>query len=865
MNRSFKILLMLCVALLQWLPGAAQSTDPAATSAAADTLPADTLPINHRITTAEFDLRAPMLERGTQRKLYRVRKVNIHGVEFYNHDVLRASAGLVPGDSIYLPSEFISSSIARLWNQRLFSDIQVGATIEGDSVDIEVFLQERPRVKSWRVEGVSKSKQKEIIDEQLKLKGGTELSNYVIDKNVRLIKEYFSDKGFRNAEVTARVENDPVVKNAVNVTFVVNQGEKVRIGEIIFTGNENFPDKRLRKALKKTHQRSINFFQSSKLNEEDYEADKGELIDFYNSKGYRNATILSDSIYPINEKRIGLKINISEGNKYYIRNVTWVGNSIYKTEELELMFGVASGSTYDKKSMYKRLGLPPYGNPEEQSILNLYKDQGYLTSAIDPAEIIIGADSIDLEMRVFEGQQFTINEVGISGNRRIDDEVIRRELYTRPGDLYNQSLLFQTIRTLGSMGHFSPEAIMPDIIPVAGSDNLVDINWPLEEIASDQFQVAGGWGGGTFVGSVGITLNNLSMRNLFKKGAWQPYPMGQNQRLSISAQTNGTYYKAFALSFTDPWLGGRKPNSLSIGAHYSDSNNAYYAWQGGASQYFRTAGASIGLGKRLSWPDPYFTFYGELTYERYMLKDWGSFVLTDGDANLLSLRLMFERNSIDQPIYPRRGSMFSLSLQITPPYSLWDKKDYSNPDMSDQERYRWIEFHKWLLKAQWFVPLTSNGNLVLMAKAEMGYLGHYNSNKVSPFERFEIGGDGMTGYNMYGIDIISMRGYEDGALDPVGSNYSVAYNKYTVELRYPLVLKGQTNIYILGFLEGGNGFSSWKDFSPFNIKRSAGVGVRLFLPVVGMLGVDWGWGFDPAAGKTKRSGSHIHFTMGHQF
>ena len=445
-----------------------------------------------------------------------------------------------------------------------------------------------------------------------------------------------------------------------------------------------------------------------------------------------------------------------------------------------------------------------------------------------------------------------------------DDEVIRRELYTRPGELYNQSLLFQAIRTLGSMGHFTAEAIAPDIQPVVNSDELVDINWPLEEIASDQFQIAGGWGGGTFVGSVGVTLNNLSIKNFFKKGAWRPYPMGQNQRLSISAQTNGTYYKAFAISFTDPWMGGRKPNSFTISAHYSDENNAYYAWQKG-TRYFRTAGVAAGLGKRLDWPDPYFTFYAEASYERYMLKDWNTFVLKNGAANLLSIRLVLGRNSVDQPIYPRRGSDFSVSVQLTPPYSLWDGKDYKSTALSEQERYNWIEFHKWMLKGQWFTPLTRNGNLVLMARAEMGYLGHYNKNKVSPFERFEVGGDGMTGYNMYGIDIISMRGYDDGALDPVGSNYSCAYNKYTMELRYPLLLKGQTNIYVLGFLEGGNGFTSWKEFSPFKIKRSAGIGVRLFLPVVGMMGVDWGWGFDPAAGQTKRSGSHIHFTMGMQF
>ena len=815
--------------------------------------------------------KAPTLEGGTQ-KLYHIRNVNIHGAQYIDNSILRASSGLIPGDSIYLPSNFISTAITRLWNQRLFSDIRVGATIEGDSLDLEVFLKERPRVNYWRFEGISKSNQKDLL-EKLKLKRGTELSDYVIDKNSKLIHKYYADKGFRNAEVSVRIDNDSILKQAVNVTFIVDRKRKIKIGEINFTGNEEFSDKRLRRTFKKTHQKSLNFFRGAKFNEEDFENDKELLLDFYNSKGFRNANIVADSIYAINDKRMGITLDISEGNKYYIRNVSWIGNSVYETDELARMFGVEKGSIYDKKSMYKRLGIGAYYNPDEPSITNLYKDQGYLTSQIDPAEIIIGKDSIDLEVRVFEGKQFTINNVGISGNMRLDDEVIRRELYTRPGELYNQSLLFQTIRTLGSMGHFTAEAIAPDIQPVVNSDELVDINWPLEEIASDQFQIAGGWGGGTFVGSVGVTLNNLSIKNFFKKGAWRPYPMGQNQRLSLSAQTNGTYYKAFAFSFTDPWLGGKKPNSFTLSAHISEQNNAYYVWQS-ATQYFRTYGVAAGLGKRLNWPDPYFTFYAEASYERFKLKNWNTFGMTNGAANLLSLKIVFARSSVDQPLYPRRGSEFSASVQATLPYSLWDGKDYrmleqlasnsSTSDAANQERYRWVEFHKWQFKAQWYQTLSKNSNLVLMLKAEMGYLGAYNKYKVSPFERFEVGGDGMSGYNIYGIDIISMRGYEDGALDPT-SDYSRGYNKYTAELRYPVILKPSSTIYVLGFLEGGNAFESWKKFSPFKIKRSAGFGVRLYLPVVGMLGIDWGYGFDAPANSTSKSGSQFHFVLGQQF
>mgnify|MGYP001133700870 FL=1 len=804
---------------------------------------------------------APMYRNDGAPRLYHIRNVNVHGVQYLNPDILKSSAGLIEGDSIYLPSNFISNAISRLWSQRFFSDVKIGAEIEGDSLDLEVFLKERPRVYNWEFEGISKGKKKDLL-EKLKLKRGSELSDYVIDKNQKLIKQYWAEKAFRNTEVGVRIDNDTLRPGqAVTVTFLIDRKSKVKIGKINFTGNEQFPDKRLRRTFKKTHQKSINFFKGAKLNESDYENDKELLIDFYNSKGYRNATIVSDSIYPINEKRLGIDIDVSEGNKYYIRNVSWVGNSVYETDDLQRMFGVKKGDTYDKKSMHKRLGIGKEENPEDMSVKSLYQNEGYLMSQIEPAEVIIAPDSIDIEVKVFEGKQFTINEVGITGNQRVDDEVIRRELYTRPGELYNRSLLMQTIRTLGSMGHFNPEAVMPDIKPV--TNDLVNVNWPLEEQASDQFNIAGGWGSGTFVGSVGITLNNLSIKNTFKKGAWRPYPMGQNQRLSLSAQTNGTYYKAFAFSFTDPWMGGKKPNSFTLSAHFSEQNNAYYVWQS-ATQYFRTYGVAAGLGKRLNWPDPYFTFYAEANYERYNLKNWTGFVVENGNSNLLSLKLVLARNSVDQPIYPRRGSEFSASVQATLPYSLWDGKDYSDQSMSDQDRYRWIEFHKWQFKAQWFQGFLRNSNLVLMLKAEMGYLGSYNKNKVSPFQRFEVGGDGMSGYNIYGIDIIAMRGYEDGALDP-SSYYSRGYNKYTAELRYPIILKPSSQIYVLGFLEGGNAFDSWKKFSPFRIKRSAGFGVRLYLPVVGMLGIDWGYGFDPPANSTTKSGSQFHFVLGQQF
>ena len=850
--RVIRILLIAIVALLAGIP-----TTYAQQTSTRYTIGDDA---NNEISdTVDFDLHAPILTEGDG-KLYYIRDINIHGVKYLNHDILKSSAGLEEGDSIYLPSKFISNAMQRLWAPRYFSDIQIGATIEGDSLDLEVFLKERARILTWKFEGVSKSKREDLMEE-LKLRRNTELSDYVIDKNVKLIQSHFSKKGYRTCKVDVRIDNDSIYEQCVNVTFDIDRGPKVKIGAINFEGNEAFDDKRLRRTFKKTHQKSINFFQSRKLDDEEYVNDKELLLDFYNSRGYRNATILSDSVYYIDEATLGIDVTVSEGDKYYIRDVRWVGNSVYTTEQLQKMFGVQAGDVYDKKSMHKRLGIGKEMNPEEISISSMYQNNGYLMSQIEPAEIVVGKDSIDLEIRVFEGKPFTINEVGISGNMRVDDEVIRRELYVRPGELYNRALLMQTMRTLMGMGHFDEQAIVPDIKPV--SDELVDINWPLQEKASDQFNIAGGWGSGTFVGSIGVTLNNLSMRKFFKKGAWRPYPSGQNQRLSISGQTNGTYYKALSLSFTDPWLGGRRPNSFTVSGYISEQNNAYFITQA-ATMYYRSMGLAVGFGKRLQWPDPYFTFYGELGYQRYGLKGWDSFILSDGNANTLSLKLVLQRSSVDAPFFSRSGSEFTLSVQATPPFSAWDGKNYADKNLSDQDRYRWIEFHKWLLKGRWFFPLTSNQNLVLMLGAEMGYLGHYNKDKVSPFERFEIGGDGMTGYNIYGVDIIAMRGYEDGALDP-SNYYSVAYNKYTVELRYPVILKPNSSIYVLGFLEGGNGFNSWKEFSPFKIKRSAGVGVRLYLPVVGMLGIDWGYGFDAPYGSTKPSGSQFHFILGQQF
>ena len=808
----------------------------------------------------------PMMDYSQQQRMYIVGDIDVHGVKYMDADILKTTAGLTSGDSIYLPGNYISQAITKLMNQSYFSDAKIGVEYRGDTVDLNVYLKERPRVYQWKFEGIRKGQATELLDE-LKLKrGASTLSDYIINKNITLIKKYFYDRGFQNAEVDVRIQNDSLINNAVNVTFVVDRKERVKIGEIEFAGNEVFSDRKLRSTFKKTHKKNFNFLKSSRLKETDYAEDKELLIDFYNSKGYRNANIVSDSIYPISENRIGIKLNVDEGNKYYFRNISFSGNSIYPTEDLLRVVGFRKGDTYDRKTLHKRLGIGREENPDDiSSVKSSYQNAGYLMSQIDPTEVIVGEDSLDLEIKIFEGKPFTINDVTISGNMKVNDQVIRRELYTQPGELYNRALLMQTMRQLQQMQHFNPEAIAPNIQPV--SNQLVDISWSLEETSSDRFEIAGGWGAGMFVGSVGIQLNNLSTRNFFKKGSWRPYPQGQNQQLAIRFQTNGTYYKSGSLSFTEPWLGGKKPISLTVSAYYSDESNAVYVWQT-SSRHFRTFGLAAGIGRRLNWPDPYFQLYTELSYQAYNLKDWYDyFIIQNGTSHTFALKTVLSRSTVDQPIYPRSGSEFSISMTLTPPYSAFDKKDYSDPNMSDNDRYRWIEYHKWQLKGQWFYPLTNNQKLVMMAKAEMGYLGAYNRHKPSPFEGYDVGGDGMTNYTIYGVDVIGMRGYENSALNPISrtGDYARAYTKYAFELRYPFILKPSSTIYGIAFAEAGNAYSSWKNIRPFDVKRALGAGLRLYLPIVGMIGIDWGYGFDRAPGKTSRSGSHFHFLIGQQF
>lgn len=794
----------------------------------------------------------------TAPKQYVVGGVTISGLKFLDAQTLINLFGLDEGETVMVPGDEVTRGIKKLWKQGLFSNINVSIVrFKGDTAYFNIDLVERARVSKIFYTGLKKSEQ-DALKDKLTLKIGDQLTPYLLSTAEGTIKKYFTEKGYRNITVDVLQANDTVISNGVRVTFQVDRKKKVKISNIDFEGNVAIPDSKLRRAMKKTHRKDLDFFKSAKFVESNYEDDKEKIITYYNEKGYRDARILSDSVYAVNPKRVGIVIKVEEGPKYYFRNITWVGNTKYPSAFLSAVLKIKKGDVYDKTLLDKRL------LQDDNSVSTLYMDDGYLFFNVEPTEVKIENDSIDVEMRIYEGKQATINRVLISGNTKTNEHVIRREIWTKPGELFSKSDIMRTNRELAQLGHFDPEKL--NVIPMPNqADGTVDLKYIVEEKPNDQLEISGGWGANMFVGTVGIRFSNFSMRRVFDKGAWRPVPSGDSQSLAIRAQTNGSYYKAYSLSFEEPWLGGRKPNSLSISLYHSVQNNSSYVYQAG-TQYMKVSGAGVGLGKRLKWPDNYFTLSNEISYQNYDLKDWSGFIISNGSSNILSLKTTFGRNSTDQPIYPRRGSNLSLSVQFTPPYSLFNGKDYSNSGMSQNDKYKWIEYHKWNFRYQWFSQLV--GNLVLSTNAQFGYLGYYNKKLgYSPFEGFNVGGDGMSGYNLYGKETIGLRGYENNSLTPYHNGIQVAnlYDKFTVELRYPLVLSPSSTIYALTFIEGGNAWYDFTQFSPFAIKRSAGVGIRLFLPMLGQLGIDWGYGFDNVATYPGAGGSNFHFVIGMPF
>lgn len=789
---------------------------------------------------------------------YTLKGVTVSGIRFIDPNVIVSMSGLYIGDKISVPSETITGAINKLWDQGLFSDIKITATkIEGDDIYLDIFLQELPRISGIDFIGIRKSEEKDLVD-LIKLRIGGQATENILDNSKRLIKNHYRSKAYLNANIDIHQQHDTLMANGVRLIFNIDKGPKVRISDITFEGNDNIIDRKLRRAMKNTKRRDLNFFKASKFVENDFEEDKRSLIAYYNQHGYRDAKVLGDSVFVTEENRIGLIIKVEEGPKYHYRDINWVGNSKLPDEILDDILGIRKGDVYDKTLLEERLFI------DDNSITTTYMDDGHLFFSIEPVEIRVANDSIDLEMRIYEGKQATVNNVIVKGNTKTHENVIRRELFTKPGDLFSKTGITRSVRELATMGHFDPEKL--DVTPLPNmADGTVDLVYTVEEKANDQLEVSGGWGNKMFVGTIGIRFSNFSIARLFEKQAWRPVPSGDSQTLSLRAQTNGSYYKAFSLTFVEPWLGGRKPTNFTLSLYHTINNlPGTYIYQM-SDQRMKVTGGAIGIGTRLKWPDDWFQFYNELSIQSYDLNKWDYFMISTGKSNNFSYKAALTRNSIDQLIYPRRGSNFNLTLQLTPPYSKITGKDFSN--VTDlQEKYKWIEYHKWTGKAQWFHNLVDN--LVLYTGAQFGYLGYYNKDiGYSPFEGFDLGGDGMSGYNLYGRETIGLRGYENSSLSPrvngvVNAN---VYTKYTVELRYPITLQPQAAIYLLTFLEAGNAWYEFRSINPFNVHRSAGVGARVFLPMIGMLGIDWGYGFDNIPHNPDKHRGQFHFTIGQNF
>ena len=828
-------------------------------------------------------------------KKYIIGGVELEGNEYLNPTQILQVSGLQKGMHVTVPSEEMSAVVDRLWLQRYFEDVAVvvdSIVPATDTAFFKIRIIERPRVSRWTFSGVKSSEEKELL-ERLNLKRGGEFSEYVSKTSSDIIKRYYKEKGFLNVKVDVNTKRDSVVRSAIRVQFAVDRGEKVKIKKITFNGVENVKEGKLVRSMKKTRDaRLMNFFCSKKFKENEYDNDKRSLISAFNEAGYRDARIIKDTMYYIEPGRLQIDFDIDEGKKYYFRDIKWTGNSVYPSETLNEVLKIEKGDVYDVVTMEKRLFGG--GKQSEYDVSKLYKDNGYLFFNIQPVEINIEGDSVDVEMRIVEGKPATLNNIVINGNDLTNERVIRRQIYTRPGYLFSQTDFESSIREIASMGQFDPESIMEygkgySIVPNQ-LNNTVDLVYNVTEKPSSQLELSGGWGGNTFVATVGVSFNNFSTRRFFDKTAWRPVPLGDAQNLAFRFQTNGTYYTSLSASFSEPWLFGKKPTSLSMSVYYTrqTNSNIYYNILNN-NEYMEVYGFSAGLGKRLKWPDRYFVLYNQLSWQTYKLQNWPyQFLFDTGISHNLSYTLSLSRNSTDQQIYPRQGSDFSFSLQLTPPYSLFRKIDKGimdedgNPTkvsdwrdinydyQTSQDRYRWIEYHKWSFKGAIYTKIV--GDLVLMARAQFGYLGYYNRKwGYSPFEGFRVGGDGMSGYDTYGSEIISLRGYENYKLTPIAAsgytssgNYYAGnvYDKFTVELRYPVILQPQSTIFALLFLEGGNCWSDIRHFNPFQIRRSAGVGVRIFLPMIGLLGVDWGYGFDNHDGY---GGSQFHFVIGQQF
>ncbi len=845
----------------------------------------------------------PIIEYSRIPRPYEIGGIVVNGADNYDDYILIGLSGLSVGQRINIPGDEITEAIKRFWSNGLFSNISITAdSIVGNKAYLCINLTQRPRVSQINYHGVKKG-EREDLETRLGLMKDNQLTPNMVDRATILAKKYFDDKGYKNAEVNIVQRDDVTDPNRVIVDIYIDKKEKVKINSITIEGNHALSTKKIKGTMfipgvfKKTNEkgRPGSWFRTKKFIEERYEEDKENLINKYNELGYRDAMIVCDSVTPHDEKTVDIYVKVEEGQKYYVRNIEWVGNTVYNTDILNALLRMKKGDVYNQKFLNDRT------TNDEDAIGNLYYNNGYVFYRLQPIEINVDGDSIDLEMRIDEGRQATIRHVSISGNDRVYENVVRRELRTKPGDLFSKDALERSFREIASMGHFDPEQINQDIVHPNQSDGTVDIDWDLVSKSNDQVEFSLGYGQTGVIGKIGLKFSNFSLANLFKKGGIRRgiLPQGNGETFSISGQTNGQFYQSYSIDYMNPWFGGKRPNSLSFSAFFSKQTDVYdnyynssyynnyynylYGYGTSGSNYYenfldpdsyvKLLGVSLGWGKRLRWPDDYFTLSASLAYQRYILKNWDYFLIANGSCNNIVLNLTLARSSTDNPIFPRRGSEFMLSVGLTPPYSLFDNINYedlgnnyqsSTYQKELQKKYKWIEYHKWKFKSRSFIALSNKAKCpVLMARVEFGILGSYNQHKKSPFETFFVGGDGMSGYTTtYATETIGLRGYDNGALTPNGYT-GYAYDRFTLELRYPLMLQGSTNIYALTFIEGGNAWMNVKDFNPFDLKRSAGVGVRVILPMVGLLGVDWAYGFDKVFGQ--KGGSQFHFILGQEF
>jgi outer membrane protein insertion porin family len=840
MKRIYQLILLLLIGL----PSMAQITPPA--KQATPSL---------KVNGTELDYFNP--------KEYIIGGTTLTGTKYLDKDVIITLSKLIKGERVTLPGEATSNAIKTLWANGLFDDVKINITkLEEDSVFFDIEVVERPRLSSFDLIGVSKSQKTDLL-EKLNAKSGKSIINdNLYNSTSATVTKYLSEKGYFFTKVDFKTKPDPTAENSLILQVLVDKGRKVKVHEITFTGNKDFKDAKLRKFLKKTHQQAFyKVFGSGKFNKAKYEEDKVALVEKMQDKGYRDAVILKDSVYKYSDKAVGIKIDLFEGKKYYFGNINWSGNAKYSTVYLEKVLGIEKGNIFSEQKLEKKLR----GEGNSDDVSSVYLNDGYLTFNVDPVQTKIYGDTVDLEMRIYEGPQYTNNRITIKGNTITNDRVVLREIRTKPGDKFSKEQLIRTVREIGQLGNFDEAKTVPTPKPNP-ADGTVDIEYAVEEKPSDQIELSGGFGGGRVIGTLGLTFNNFSLRNLFNPSAYRPLPKGDGQKLSLRGQTNGSYYNSYSFSFSEPWLGGKKPVSFGLSAFTSSQS---YPTSSTENQKIRLNGVTVSLGRRLNWPDNYFQLTHSINANQYILENYPGYLFSTGTSYNFNLTQELSRDSRDSPIFPTGGSYFRFTIQATPPYSLLNNTNYATA--SDKVRYKFTEYHKWKFESQWFQRVA--GKLVLKAQAQFGFLGSYNSAVgQSAFERFKLGGDGMQGFDfLQGSELIAMRGYANNSVIPVGSNPNVAqnsgspiFNKYVLELRYPVIASQSATAFLVTFAEGGNTWDKFSDFNPFNVRRSVGVGAKIFLPIFGLLGIDYGYGFDAIPGIPEANKGQFHFSIAQQ-